>query len=251
VRLANAHARTRPRSGRKLRYRVRVTKNSISIIISTTASMWPPYCMYSSHIRLSERNSRPRSSRRDVSDLRVLRAIRASCASVLGAGGRGGAVDRTIPGAFGLVTSFCRPSPTEPAWPHASGTSAWPGRCGRIGLQLIQPHEVLLLESVCCFVFCHGDASIVGDGEYLPELRRYDCVTVRWQNSMLRSRLCRSAPLHPIPWAWILWRGDRVCTSPSRCWYRREKGWSVHVWPDEDVDGWAGAARETSVSGLL
>jgi hypothetical protein len=89
------------------------------------------------------------------------------------------AVDRTIPGSFGLVTELLvvlRPLSqhdlTLQVQAHGRGAAA-----DGIGLQLlIQPHEVLLLESVCCFGLCHGDASIVGDGEYLPELRRYDVI---------------------------------------------------------------------------
>jgi hypothetical protein len=65
---------------------------------------------------------------------------------------------------------------------------------GLVFNSLIQPHEMLLLESVCCFGLCHGDASIVGDGEYLPELSRYDCGTGGRTAWCSRSRVRRSAP---------------------------------------------------------
>jgi hypothetical protein len=173
-----------------------VTKNSISIIISTTASMWPPYCMYSSHIRLSERNSRP-----DPPD--EMWAICGFCVPYgpaarvfwVPVGGRGRWSHD--PGRVRLVTSFCRPSPTEPAWPHASGTSAWPGRCGRIGLQLIQPptrcsslSRYVVLSSVTVMRASLGTVNTCLSWEGMT-------VYGTGQNSMLRSRVCRSAPFTP------------------------------------------------------
>jgi hypothetical protein len=104
--VANAHARTRPRSGRKLRYRVRVTKNSISIIISTTASMWPP-CVCTPHTYGCPNAIPDRDPPDEMSDLAGFACHTGQLRECFGCRWRGGeAVDRTITGAFGIVTEL-------------------------------------------------------------------------------------------------------------------------------------------------
>jgi hypothetical protein len=101
-------------------------------------------------------------------------------------------------------------------------------------------------ESVCCFGLCHGDASIVGDGEYLPELRRYDVIRYGWQNSMVLEVVRRSAPytryLSP------LWRRRSRMHFAFTLLIPSGKGWVVVYMcgPDEDR-GCMSRGREASV----
>jgi hypothetical protein len=87
-------------------YRVRVTKNSISIIISTTASMWPP-CVCTPHTYGCPNAIPDRDPPDEMSDLAGFACHTGQLRECFGCRWRGGeAVDRTITGAFGIVTEL-------------------------------------------------------------------------------------------------------------------------------------------------
>jgi hypothetical protein len=149
----------------------------------------------------------------------------------------------------------CRPSTTEPAWPHASGT----GMAGALRRTdwSSTPHPTprdappwvgMLFWSLSRWCEHRWGRWILAWAE-----SRYDVIRYGGRTAWLE-KSCVDLRLTPDTWAHF-GGGDRVCTSPSRCW-PSGKGWDVVVHVGRRLrcdDRWDGMRRDARDSrhGLL